>query len=62
MQSIATTIRLTHADKKVIEKLEEITGLRRSQIIRVALRRYLRAETVAFDSGKDEGKCALFNR
>jgi hypothetical protein len=39
---LKTTIRLTEADKKVLTKLQSLTGLRQSQIIRAALRTLLR--------------------
>jgi hypothetical protein len=37
-----TTIRLTEADRKVLQRLTDFTGLKQSQIIRVALRALLR--------------------
>jgi hypothetical protein len=39
---LKTTIRLTEGDKKVLAKLQSLTGLRQSQIIRAALRTLLR--------------------
>jgi hypothetical protein len=38
----ATTLRFTNGDLEVLAKLEELTGLRRNQIIRAALRIMLR--------------------
>ena len=37
-----TTIRLTEADRKILERLTELTGLKQSQIIRASLRVLLR--------------------
>jgi predicted DNA-binding protein len=37
-----TTIRLTEADRKVLQRLSELTGLKQSQVIRAALRALLR--------------------
>jgi hypothetical protein len=37
-----TTIRLTEADRKVLQRLTELTGLKQSQAIRAALRALLR--------------------
>lgn len=37
-----TTIRLTEADRKILERLAELTGLKQSQIIRASLRVLLR--------------------
>jgi hypothetical protein len=37
-----TTIRLTEADRKVLQRLTSFTGLKQSQVIRVALRAWLR--------------------
>ena len=37
-----TTIRLTEADRKVLLRLTELTGLKQSQVIRAALRALLR--------------------
>ena len=37
-----TTIRLTEADRKILERLTELTGLKQSQVIRAALRVLLR--------------------
>ena len=37
-----TTIRLTDADRKILERLSELTGLKRSQLIRASLRVLLR--------------------
>jgi hypothetical protein len=39
---LKTTIRLTEADKNVLAKLQSLTGLRQSQVIRAALRTLLR--------------------
>lgn len=33
-----TTIRLTEADRKILERLTALTGLKQSQVIRVSLR------------------------
>ena len=37
-----TTIRLTQADRKILERLAELTGLKQSQLIRASLRVLLR--------------------
>ena len=37
-----TTIRLTDADRKILERLTELTGLKQSQLIRASLRVLLR--------------------
>jgi hypothetical protein len=37
-----TTIRLTEADRKILERLTELTGLKQSQLIRASLRVLLR--------------------
>jgi len=37
-----TTIRLTEADRRVLQRLTELTGLKQSQVIRAALRTLLR--------------------
>jgi len=37
-----TTIRLTEADRKILQRLNELTGLKQSQVIRAALRALLR--------------------
>lgn len=37
-----TTIRLTEGDRKVLYRLTQLTGLKQSQVIRAALRVYLR--------------------
>jgi hypothetical protein len=37
-----TTIRLTQADRKILERLTELTGLKQSQLIRASLRVLLR--------------------
>ena len=37
-----TTIRLTGADRKILERLTELTGLKQSQLIRASLRVLLR--------------------
>src|SRR5215469_17987045 len=37
-----TTIRLTAADRKILERLTELTGLKQSQLIRASLRVLLR--------------------
>ena len=36
-----TTIRLTPGDQEILEQLKLLTGLMSSQIIRIALRRFL---------------------
>ena len=38
-----TTIRLTGADRKILERLAELTGLKQSQLIRASLRVLLRS-------------------
>jgi predicted transcriptional regulator len=35
-----TTLRLTDADDRLLARLTRITGLKRSQVIRIALRRF----------------------
>jgi hypothetical protein len=40
--SLKTTVHFTEADKKVLAKLQSLTGLRQSQLIRAALRTLLR--------------------
>jgi hypothetical protein len=37
-----STVRFTQADLQVLQKLESLTGLKRAQVIRVALRNLLR--------------------
>ena len=37
-----TTIRLTEADRKILLRLTDLTGLKQSQVIRAALRALLR--------------------
>ena len=37
-----TTIRLTEADREVLQRLTDFTGLKQSQVIRAALRALLR--------------------
>jgi hypothetical protein len=39
---VKTTIRLTEVDRKILERLTELTGLKQSQVIRAALRVLLR--------------------
>jgi hypothetical protein len=39
---LKTTVHFTEADKKVLAKLQSLTGLRQSQVIRAALRIMLR--------------------
>lgn len=41
-KSEKTTIRLTEADRKILERLTELTGLKQSQLIRASLRALLR--------------------
>jgi uncharacterized tellurite resistance protein B-like protein len=37
-----TTIRLTESDRKILQRLTDLTGLKQSQLIRAALRALLR--------------------
>jgi Arc/MetJ-type ribon-helix-helix transcriptional regulator len=41
-KSKKTTIRLTEADRTILQRLTDLTGLKQSQVIRAALRALLR--------------------